>query len=161
MELLKLTASKLSNDFTSTKRFSSRSMACRRILTACEDQQVKSETNKNKVITTMAIMPLDDRCSCCERCAFTHLGIQSQPMCCLDIFVDLQSFGCNLKGLVSTPHLETGRTNQICLDLAKTLQGRHKTTTESLTASQYNAQHYILEESETTVAQPKLTSFTE
>ena len=71
---------------------------------------------RNKVITTMVIRPLNDRTNSAQS-AFTHLGLwrklydcswyhyfgrlQSQKMshqtCYVDIFV--QPFGCNLKGI--------------------------------------------------------------
>ena len=79
---------------------------------------------QNKVITTTVIRSVDDR-TYCVRYAFTHLGLwrkllrlftaslQSQKMpyqtCSIDIFVDLQLFGCNLE-LTETLWVEDGST---------------------------------------------------
>ena len=71
----------------------------------------------NKVTTTMVIRPLDDR-TYCIRYAFTHFELwqklydcsrhkftatkMSYQTCSIDIFIDLQPFGCNLKRCFST-----------------------------------------------------------
>ena len=67
--------------------------------------------NRNKVIITMVIKPLDDP-TYCTRSAFTQLGVWRKlidcswhhftlPMCCqmcsVWIFLHLQPFSCNLK----------------------------------------------------------------